>query len=69
MKIINEMTPERSLEARISSGSPNVFEQEELIRSLSQGMSNYSIGVQKRTKLIEGSFTNLEKTIKNYLEH
>ncbi|MFL6493776.1 MAG: argininosuccinate lyase [Nitrososphaera sp.] len=67
MKIINEMTPERSLKTRISSGSPNVFEQEEMIRSLSQGISNYSIGIQKRTKLIEGSLNNLEKIIKNYL--
>jgi argininosuccinate lyase len=67
-KIINEMTPEKSLEARKSSGSPSLLEQEEMIESLSQGISNYSTGIQKRTKLVEGSFDNLERTVKNYLQ-
>jgi argininosuccinate lyase len=68
MKIINEMTPERSLAARKSSGSPHLLEQEEMIKSLSQGVSNYSTGIQKRTKMVEGSFDNLERTVKTYLE-
>jgi argininosuccinate lyase len=68
MKIINEMTPEKSIEARKSSGSPSLLEQEEMIKSLSQGISNYSTGIQKRAKLVEGSFGNLERTVKNYLQ-
>ncbi|HKH89221.1 MAG TPA: argininosuccinate lyase, partial [Nitrososphaera sp.] len=68
MKIINEMTPEKSLEARKSPGSPSLLEQEEMIKSLSQGISNYSTGIQKRAKLVEGSFGNLERTVKNYLQ-
>jgi argininosuccinate lyase len=68
LKIINEMTPEKSLEARKSSGSPSLLEQEEMIKSLSQGISNYSTGIQKRAKLVEGSFDNLERTVKNYLQ-
>jgi argininosuccinate lyase len=68
MKIINGMTPEKSLEARKSSGSPNLLEQEEMIKSLSQGIANYSTGIQKRTKMVEGSFDNLERTVKNYLQ-
>jgi argininosuccinate lyase len=68
MKIINGMTPEKSLEARKSSGSPNLLEQEEMIKSLSQGIANYSTGIQKRTKMVEGSFHNLERTVKNYLQ-
>lgn len=67
MKIVNEMTPEKSLEARKSSGSPNLREQEEMIKSLSQGIANYSVGIKKRTKMVEGSFDNLEKTVKTYL--
>jgi argininosuccinate lyase len=67
MKIINEMTPEKSLETRKSSGSPNLLEQEEMIKSLSQGISNYSAGIQKRTKMVEGSFDNLGRTVDNYL--
>jgi argininosuccinate lyase len=67
MKIVNEMTPEKSLEVRKSSGSPNLLEQEEMIKSLSQGIANYSVGIKKRTKMVEGSFDNLEKTVKTYL--
>jgi argininosuccinate lyase len=67
MKIIKEMTPEKSLEARKSSGSPNLLEQEDMIKSLSQGIANYSAGIQKRTKTVKGSFDNLERTVKNYL--
>ena len=67
MKIIHEMTPEKSLESRKSSGSPNLLEQEEMIKSLSEGIANYSVGIQKRIKMVEGSFNNLERTVKNYL--
>ena len=68
MKIIKEMTPEKSLEARKSSGSPNLLEQEEMIKSLSQGIANYSVGIQKRSKMVRGSFDNLDRTVKNYLQ-
>jgi argininosuccinate lyase len=67
IKIIHEMTPEKSLESRKSSGSPNLLEQEEMIKSLSEGIANYSVGIQKRTKMVEGSFDNLERTVKDYL--
>jgi argininosuccinate lyase len=67
MKMIHEMTPEKSLEGRKSSGSPNLGEQENMIKSLSEGIANYSIGIQKRTKMVEGSFGALERTVKNYL--
>jgi argininosuccinate lyase len=68
MKIINGMTPEKSLELRKSSGSPNLLEQEEMIRSLSQGIVNYCSGIQKRTKMVQGLFDNLERTVKNFLK-
>jgi argininosuccinate lyase len=68
MKIINEMTPEKSLEARKSTGSPNVSEQEEMIKSISQGIANYCTGIEKRTKMVKRLFDTLEKTVKNYLE-
>ena len=67
-KIIRELTPEKSLEARKSSGSPNRLEQEEMIKSLSQGVSNYKIGIQKRTKMVQGSFENLDRIVKKYLQ-
>ena len=67
IKIINEMTPDKSLSARKSSGSPNLPEQEEMIKSLTQGISNYSAGIQRRTAMVEGSFDNLERTVNKYL--
>jgi argininosuccinate lyase len=68
MKIIHGMTPDKSLEARKSSGSPNPIEQEEMIRSISQGVANYCSGIQKRTKMVKRLFDNLEKIVKNYIE-
>jgi argininosuccinate lyase len=67
MKIINGMTPEKSLEARKSTGSPNLLEQEEMIKSMSQGIANYCAGIQKRTKMVKDMFGNLEKTVKSFL--
>jgi argininosuccinate lyase len=66
IKIIKEMTPEKSLQARKSTGSPNPLEQDEMIKSLSQGVSNYTIGIKKRTKMAEGAFDNLGKVVKKY---
>jgi argininosuccinate lyase len=68
MKMIKEMTPEKSLEARRSTGSPNPQEQEEMIKSLSQGVSNYEIGIQRRTKMVRGSFDNLDRTVRKYMQ-
>jgi argininosuccinate lyase len=68
LKIIHGMTPDKSLEARKSSGSPNPVEQEEMIKSISQGVANYSSGIQKRTKTLKRLFDNLKKTVKNYIE-
>ena len=62
------MTPEKSLEARKSEGSPNLLEQEQMIKTISQGIANYCTGIQKRTKMVKGLFDNLEKTVKSYLE-
>jgi argininosuccinate lyase len=68
MTMIYEMTPVKSLEARKSSGSPNLLEQEEMIKSISEGVHNYRSGIQKRTQMVEHLFENLEKTVKNYIE-
>jgi argininosuccinate lyase len=67
MKIIIGMTPEKSLEGRKSSGSPNPLEQEEMIQSLSEGIANYCTGIEKRTKMVRTTLDNLDKTVKNHL--
>ncbi|HXG07091.1 MAG TPA: argininosuccinate lyase [Nitrososphaera sp.] len=66
LKIVKEMTPEKSLAARKSTGSPNPQEQEEMISSLIQGISNYKVGIAKRSKMVRGAFDGLEKTVKKY---
>ncbi len=68
LNIVREMTPEKSLAARKSTGSPNLQEQEEMINSLSQGISNYRVGIAKRSKMVRGAFDSLEKTVKKYLQ-
>jgi argininosuccinate lyase len=69
LQVIKEMTPEKSLRSRKSAGSPNPEEQEEMIKSLSQGVSNYKIGIARRTKMVEGSFDSLEKTVSKYVQY
>lgn len=68
LRIIKEMTPEKSLQARKSTGSPNLQEQEEMIKSLSQGVSNYNVGISKRSKMVKGAFDNLEKIVRKYMQ-
>ena len=67
LKIIKDMTPEKSLESRKSVGSPNPQEQAEMIKSLSEGVSNYNVGIQRRTNMVKGAINNLEKTVRKYL--
>jgi argininosuccinate lyase len=67
IKIIDGMTPEKSLENRKSSGSPNPLEQKEMIQSISKGITNYCIGIEKRTKMVRGTLNNLNKIVKDYL--
>lgn len=67
IKMISEMTPKKSLDARKSSGSPNPAEQEEMLKIISRSAANYRVGVQKRTKAVENSFYILQKTVKSYI--
>ena len=67
LKVIKEMTPEKSLLARKSAGSPHPQEQEDMIKSLSQGVSNYKTGIARRAKMVKGSFDGLEKTVSKYV--
>lgn len=67
-EIIKSMTPDRSLRERRSTGSPNLNEQAQMIKSLSQSIKNYRIGVQKRIKLVEGSLDNLSKIVDKFLK-
>jgi hypothetical protein len=67
MQIIREMTPIRSLELRISSGSPNPKEQDTAISFSYRKLAGYKEGVSKRKRCIAAAFDNLGKSTKNYL--
>ena len=65
---IRSMTPEKSVESRMSAGSPSSKEQEEMIRSLSQNTRNYKLGIQKRIRMVEGAFRTLSAEVKRFQE-
>jgi argininosuccinate lyase len=66
LRIIREMTPEKSLQLRRSTGSPNPSEHQQMIRALSQTVENYKLGVKKRIKMVQGSFDSLQHTVEKY---
>jgi hypothetical protein len=61
------MTPEKSIQLRRSSGSPNPKEQDEMIKLATAKIAGYRAGVQKRTKFVQGALKNLSRTIAKYL--
>jgi argininosuccinate lyase len=67
IQIIREVTPNRSLELRISSGSPNPKEQHDMISSSYRKLAAYREGVSKRKKRVAVAFDNLAKSTENYL--
>jgi argininosuccinate lyase len=68
MRLIQDVTPQRSLELRISFGSPNPKEQEEMIIFSRRRLSGYKEGVPKRKKNVDAAFQNLKISVENYLK-
>jgi argininosuccinate lyase len=68
MRVIQDLTPQRSLELRISFGSPNPKEQEEMIMFSRRRLSGYKEGVPKRKKNVDAAFQNLKISVENYLK-
>jgi argininosuccinate lyase len=66
-QIVKEMTPERSIGLRKSAGSPNLREQDEMIKAARSKLAGYEQGVEKRAKFVQGSFDGLAKTVRGYL--
>src|SRR5215211_1319147 len=68
LHLIQEVTPQRALELRISFGSPNPKEQEEMIILSRHRLAGYKEGVPKRKKYVDAAFQNLTRTVENYLK-
>ena len=67
LQLIREVTPSRSLELRVSSGSPNPKEQRNMISFSYRKLAGYREGVSKRKRCITSAFDNLAKTTEDYL--
>ena len=67
MHLIQELTPQRSLELRVSFGSPNPKEQEEMIVFSRRRLAGYKEGVPKRKKNVDAAFQNLKRCVESYL--
>jgi len=66
-EIISKMDPKRSLESRVSVGSPNPKEQERMINDRKLKANGYKTGIEKRMKQVSDAFANLEKQAKSML--
>jgi argininosuccinate lyase len=66
-KIVKGMSPARSLERRLSIGSPNPREQERMIKDRKLKANAYRTGIEKRTRRVTDVFGNLEKQVKSML--
>jgi argininosuccinate lyase len=69
MDLIQNITPQRSLELRISFGSPNPKEQDEMIVFSRRKLAGYKEGVPKRKKNVDTAFQNIQRFVENYLKY
>lgn len=64
-RIIKNVTPKRSVQSRVSTGSPNPKEQERMIRDRKQKVNRYQLTVEKRMENVNRAFGNLERRVKS----
>ena len=67
MQIIRDMTPNKALELRVSLGSPNPKQQQDMISSAYNKLSVYMKELSKRKTDIKAAFDNLSKDVNRYL--
>lgn len=67
LKIIEELTPERSLQLRRSEGSPNIEEQQKTIDYYNLKLSECFEQIKNRKHYLSERINNLLKIIQNYL--
>lgn len=64
-RIIKNLTPKRSVQSRVSIGSPNPKEQERMIRDRKQKVNRYQLTVERRMGNVNRAFGNLERRVKS----
>jgi argininosuccinate lyase len=66
-QIIKEMTPNKALELRVSVGSPNPKQQQDMINSAYNRLAVYIQELSKRKKDVNAAFDNLSNNVNRYL--
>ena len=66
-QIVREITPNKALELRVSLGSPNPKQQEDMIDSSYNKLAGYIQELSKRKKDITAAFDNLSSIVNRYL--
>jgi argininosuccinate lyase len=64
-KILKNVDVKRSVQARVSIGSPNPKEQERMINCRKRKVNMYQLTVNKRTKHVNNAFEYLQKKVKS----
>ncbi|MFL6325270.1 MAG: argininosuccinate lyase [Nitrososphaeraceae archaeon] len=67
LQIIREMTPKKALELRVSVGSPNPKQQQDMINFSYNRLAGYTGELSKRKKCIMAAFDNLSSIVEGYL--
>lgn len=64
-RIIKNVNPKRSVQSRVSIGSPNPKEQERMIKDRKQKVNRYQLTVERRMGNVNRAFGNLERRVKS----
>ena len=67
LRIIQELTPDKSLQLRISLGSPNMQQQRQNIPIQAERLKEYEENISKRAGDVNSAFHNLSQIVKNYI--
>jgi argininosuccinate lyase len=67
LQIIREMTPKKALELRVSFGSPNPKQQQDMINFSYNRLAGYTGELSKRKKCIMAALDNLSSIVEGYL--
>lgn len=67
LRIIQELTPDKSLKLRSSLGSPNIQQQRQNITIQAERLKEYQESVSKRARDVNSAFHNLSQIVENYI--
>ena len=66
LKVIQSISPEKSIESRLSSGSPSVLQQRKLFDILLEKKKAYEELISEREKSVSSAFNHLAQVVERY---